>query len=153
METAAVTAGFNPKAPMSAAEKLANDRFVDGFNKGLNQGKGLKNELEMNDFLKILTTQLSHQDPASPMEDKEFVAQMAQISSLKQISGMAQDIARLTAIFGGNEAVNSLGKQVEILEGDHVVQGAVKAVTRGGEPTVLVEGEYYPWKQVVKVLE
>lgn len=147
--TGTAPAGFK----LSAAEKLANDRFVEGFNKSLNEGRGLKNELEMNDFLKILTTQLSNQDPAAPMEDKEFVSQMAQISSLKQMSGMAADIAKLTAIFGGSEATSALGKQVEITEGERTVQGAVKAVTRGGDPTVLVNGEYYNWKLVNKVFE
>lgn len=141
------------KTTMSAAERALTDRFADNHNKALNEGKGLKQELEMNDFLKILTTQLSHQDPAAPMEDKEFVAQMAQISSLKQMSGMAQDISKLTAIFGGNEATAALGKYVEIVEGGATVQGVVKAVTRGGEPTVLVNGSYYQWDRVSKVFE
>jgi flagellar basal-body rod modification protein FlgD len=143
----------NLRMTLSAEEKALNDQFVTGFNKTLNDGKGLKNELDMNDFLKILTTQLSHQDPAAPMEDKEFVAQMAQVSSLKQMSGMAQDIARLTAILGGGEATAALGKDVEIVEGDKMVQGTVRAVTRGGEPTVLVDGAYYQWKKVTQVFE
>ncbi|MDR2467673.1 MAG: flagellar hook assembly protein FlgD [Spirochaetaceae bacterium] len=138
---------------LSPADKALNDQYVKNFNKSIHEGKGLKQELEMNDFLKILTTQLSHQDPAAPMEDKEFVAQMAQISSLKQMTNMAQDIARLTAIFGGSEATSALGKQVEIVEGGNTVQGVVKAVTRDGEPTVLVNGSYYQWNRVSKVFE
>lgn len=143
----------NLRMTVSAEEKALNDQFVAGFNKTLNDGRGLKNELDMGDFLKILTTQLSHQDPSAPMEDKEFVAQMAQVSSLKQMSSMAGDIARLTAILGGSEASAALGKQVELVEGEKTVQGTVRAVTRGGEPTVLVNGDYYQWKKVTQVFE
>ncbi|MDR2481483.1 MAG: flagellar hook assembly protein FlgD [Spirochaetaceae bacterium] len=143
-----------PDTKMSAADKAANDQFVADFNKTLNEGKGAKGSvLEMDDFLKILTTQLTHQDPAAPVEDKEFIAQMAQISSLKEMSNMAADIARLTAIFGGSEATASLGKNVEIVDGEKVVQGTVRAVTRDAEPTVLVNGSYYQWKNVAKVFD
>ena len=37
------------------------------------------------DFLRLLVTQLSHQDPLNPMKDTEFVAQLAQFSSLEQL--------------------------------------------------------------------
>ena len=41
-------------------------------------------------FLKILITQLQNQDPTSPMDDKEFIAQMAQFSSLEQMQNMTK---------------------------------------------------------------
>jgi flagellar basal-body rod modification protein FlgD len=139
---------------MGAKDRALVDNYVTNENRRINEGRKRSGEnLEMNDFLKILTAQLSHQDPAAPMEDKEFVAQMAQISSLKQITNMAGDMAKLAAVIGGNEATSALGKNVELVEGDNVVQGMVKAVTRGGEPTVLVNGEYYQWKHVSKVFE
>jgi flagellar basal-body rod modification protein FlgD len=139
---------------MGAKDRALVDNYVANENKRINDGRKRSGEnLEMNDFLKILTAQLSHQDPAAPLEYKEFIAQMAQISSLKQITNMSGDMAKLAAIIGGNEATSALGKNVELVEGDNVVQGAVKAVTRGGEPTVLVNGQYYQWKQVSKVFE
>ncbi|MDR2864608.1 MAG: flagellar hook assembly protein FlgD [Spirochaetaceae bacterium] len=139
---------------MSARDKALVENYVTNENKRINEGKVHRGDnLEMNDFLKILTTQLSHQDPAAPMEDKEFIAQMAQISSLKQMTNMAGDMAKLATMIGANEAVSSLGKNVEILEGDNVVQGTVKAVTRDGDPTILVNGAYYQWNQVSKILE
>ena len=41
-------------------------------------------------FLKILITQLQNQDPTAPMDDKEFIAQMAQFSSLEQMQNMTK---------------------------------------------------------------
>jgi flagellar basal-body rod modification protein FlgD len=138
----------------SPAEIAKTEKLVMDYNKGLNEGKKKSgSDLEMNDFLKILTTQLSHQDPSSPVEDKEFLSQMAQISSLKQMSNMAGDVSRLANIISGGEANSALGRSVEILDGENVVQGTVRAVTRGGEPSVLVNGGYYQWSQVSKVFE
>ncbi|MGN7478525.1 flagellar hook assembly protein FlgD [Solibacillus silvestris] len=46
-------------------------------------------------FLKILITQLQNQDPTSPMDDKEFIAQMAQFSSLEQMQNMTKAMENL----------------------------------------------------------
>ena len=48
-------------------------------------------------FLKILITQLQNQDPTSPMDDKEFIAQMAQFSSLEQMQNMTKAMENLLA--------------------------------------------------------
>lgn len=48
-------------------------------------------------FLKILITQLQNQDPTSPMDDKEFIAQMAQFSSLEQMQNMTKAMEGLLA--------------------------------------------------------
>ncbi|MBD1224169.1 flagellar hook assembly protein FlgD [Virgibacillus halodenitrificans] len=52
-------------------------------------------ELGKNEFLKILMTQLSNQDPTNPMDDREFISQMAQFSSLEQTTNMANSIEQL----------------------------------------------------------
>lgn len=46
--------------------------------------------LGKDDFLKILITQLQHQDPMEPLQDREFIAQMAQFSTVEQLGNMAQ---------------------------------------------------------------
>ncbi|MDR2741124.1 MAG: flagellar hook assembly protein FlgD [Treponema sp.] len=128
-------------------------RIVKEHNAKINQGKNPQQNLGKDDFLKILITQLSYQDPTAPMEDKEFIAQMAQFSTLDQMTSMASDFTRLTNMLAGTEATSSLGKSVELVEGDQVVQGTVKAISRGDIPQVLVNGTYYSWNQVTKVFE
>jgi flagellar basal-body rod modification protein FlgD len=128
-------------------------RIVREHNAKINQGKNPQQNLGKDDFLKILITQLSYQDPTAPMEDKDFIAQMAQFSTLDQMTSMANDFNRLTNMLSGTEAVSSLGKSVELVEGEQVVQGTVKAISRGDTPQVLVNGAYYSWSQVTKVFE
>jgi flagellar basal-body rod modification protein FlgD len=136
---------------VSSEERLQLDKFAHDFNVALNPKRQPQQSLGKDDFLKILITQLSYQDPTSPMEDKEFIAQMAQFSTLEQMTGMAKDFSRLTSMLMGNEASSALGRAVEIVEGESIVQGVVQAVTRGETPEVLVNGNFYDWNQVIKV--
>ena len=103
------------------------------------------------DFLKLLLAQLANQDPTSPVEDKEFIAQMAQFSSLEQMTNMASDFARLARMVQSSEAASALGRSVEIIDGNRIIQGSVQAVSREESPKVLVQGFYYNWDQVTKV--
>jgi flagellar basal-body rod modification protein FlgD len=141
------------EAVLSSQEKAVLSMEVDTFNKSIQKGRMPNQSLGKDDFLKILITQLSHQDPTAPMEDKEFIGQMAQFSTLEQMSGMASDFNRLANLLTGGEATSALGRSVEILEGDRVVQGTVRAVTRGNTPEVLVNGAYYQWDKVTRVFE
>jgi len=136
---------------LSSDEKIQLDKFVHDYNAGLNPKRQPQQNLGKDDFLKILITQLSYQDPTAPMEDKEFIAQMAQFSTLEQMTGMAKDFSKLTSMLMGNEASSALGKSVEIIEGERTVHGIVQAVTKGGTPEVLVNGNFYDWNNVIKV--
>lgn len=54
-------------------------------------------ELGKDAFLKLLITQLQHQDPTNPMDDREFISQMAQFSSLEQMQNMTKTMESLLA--------------------------------------------------------
>jgi flagellar basal-body rod modification protein FlgD len=145
---------------LNAGEMAERDQLVRDINLKINEeGRTSRQQLGQDDFLKLLVTQLAHQDPTAPMEDKEFIAQMAQFSSLEQITGMAKNFARLTEMLTNTEASSALGKQVELSvavpgeEEERAVQGMVRAVSRGSDPQVLVNGVYYGWDQVTKVFE
>jgi flagellar basal-body rod modification protein FlgD len=138
---------------LSAEDKTEINRLVVENNSKINGGRTPQQNLGKDDFLKILITQLSYQDPMAPMEDKEFIAQMAQFSSLEQMTSMAADFAKLTAMVSGTAASSALGKSVELLDGENVIQGTVTAVTRDEMPQVLVNGAFYAWDQVNKVFE
>lgn len=69
-----------------------------------NSGQGLGKDA----FLKILVTQLQYQDPLQPMNDREFISQMAQFSSLEQMANVAANLERL-------EKVNTLGLAYDLI--------------------------------------
>lgn len=52
-------------------------------------------QLGKDDFLKILVKQLSSQDPTNPIKDQDFIAQMAQFSSLEQMKNISTGISRM----------------------------------------------------------
>lgn len=60
--------------------------YVDGTTSS-NTATATK-ELGKDDFLQLLVEQLTHQDPTEPMDNKEFISQLAQFSSLEQMSNM-----------------------------------------------------------------
>jgi len=139
---------------MNSSEQLELEEFVRGFNRELypdNPTRQAQQSLGKDDFLKLLITQLSFQDPTSPMEDKQFIAQMAQFSTLQQMTSIADDFAKLTSMLMNSEASTALGKNVEIIDGERVIQGMVQAVTRDHTPQILVDGSFYNWEKVTKV--
>lgn len=137
---------------MSAAEKFQTQNAVDSFNKTLTtNGRKTSNELGKDDFLKILIAQLSNQDPTSPLENTEFIAQMAQFSSLEQMTNMSQSFEKLAGMINSSEAQSLLGKTVELEAGDTSVTGQVQAATRGEQPQIFVNGMYYSMDKVKAV--
>src|SRR5690349_5974736 len=70
--------------------------------------------LGQNDFLKLLATQLSTQDPMNPMSDTSFIAQMAQFSALEQSKAMQSDLAQLNSDQQLSQTSALLGKTVTV---------------------------------------
>ncbi len=137
---------------MSAGEKLAVENAVNSYNKTLVvEGRKTSNELGKDDFLKLLITQLQNQDPTSPMENTEFISQMAQFSSLEQMTNMSSSFAKMASFINSSEAAATLGKTVELNIGDTSVQGIVEGATRGDNPQILVNGMYYSMDKIKAV--
>jgi flagellar basal-body rod modification protein FlgD len=138
---------------MSNMELAAVNREVDAYNKALNAGKitTAGGDMGKDEFLKILITQLSHQDPTQPMQDKEFIAQMAQFSSLEQMTNVSAEISKVAALLTKGQAVSLLGRMVEVVSGSQVVEGTVDEVSGGDYPQILVNGLFYDASQVQRV--
>ncbi|WP_026893848.1 flagellar hook assembly protein FlgD [Clostridiisalibacter paucivorans] len=98
-----------------AVESTNNDMLWKDVNSKPEERKteDKKGDLDKDTFLNLLVTQLRNQDPMNPVEDKEFIAQMAQFSSLEQMQNMnanmkqsQQDIKDLLTIMNMNNNVN-----------------------------------------------
>lgn len=134
---------------MSAGERANVENAVNTYNKTLVQnGRKTTQELGKDDFLKLLITQLSNQDPTSPMEDTQFISQMAQFSSLEQMTNMSTSFSKLANYINSQEAAGTLGKTVELNVGDTTVQGIVEGATRGENPQIMVNGMYYSMDKI-----
>ena len=84
---------------------------------------GSAKKLDKEAFLKLLVTQLQHQDPLNPMDDKESIAQLAQFSSLEQMQQMNQGAT--TA-----QALAMIGKQIDYTGSDNnTLAGTVTGVS------------------------
>jgi flagellar basal-body rod modification protein FlgD len=147
--------GMDITSLLSADDLTRLTRQVENYNRGLNpaEAAGQDQTLGKDDFLRILLTQLTHQDPTSPLEDKEFVAQMAQFSTLEQMTNMSSEMAKVFGIMARSQAIGLLGKTVEIAQGENRVSGRVEEITGSEFPQILVQGRYYDVSQVLSVKE
>ena len=146
----------NINTTMSAQDKFTVDNVVNGYNKKLDaelrQGRIASKELGKDDFLKLLMAQMTNQDPTSPMENTEFIAQMAQFSSLEQMTNMSQNFDRMASMINSSEAQSMIGRSVQIdLGAEQTTTGVVEAATRGASPQVQVNGMFYDMNKIKAV--
>jgi flagellar basal-body rod modification protein FlgD len=98
--------------------------------------------LDRDAFLKLLITQLQHQDPMNPMQDKDFIAQLAQFSSLEQMTQMTQTLETVGQNSGYSQALSLIGKWVEYQGSDgETVVGQVDAVSFANGSATLAIGD------------
>lgn len=99
-----------------------------------NQGKtqaSSKSTLGKDDFLKILIAQLQNQDPSNPMDDREFIAQMSQFSSLEQMTNMNQSIQNFVNLQTSQNLIQHselIGKKVQWKREEQVDEYRTKTV-------------------------
>ena len=112
--------------------------------------------LDVDDFLKLLTVQFTSQDPMKPMEDTQFISQMASFTSLEQMQTLNKDFAAFSQSQSISSASNYLGKQVTVADAttdtgiaSGIVSGITVDATTG--PLLTVNGKSYPLKTVKTV--
>jgi flagellar basal-body rod modification protein FlgD len=87
------------------------------------------NGLGVQDFLKILLTQLTYQDPLKPMDNQEFMAQMAQFTTLEQTQQMNDKLDKVLSAQSLTQSVGLLGRTVDATTTTgSTTSGAVSAV-------------------------
>ena len=97
------------------------------------------NSLGMEDFIKILLTQLTYQDPLKPMDNQEFMAQMAQFTSLEQSQQLNEKLSTLISNQAALQSVGLIGKTVEITTSSGNIAGTVSSLSLAGDaPSISV---------------
>lgn len=103
-----------------------------------------RQQLNQDDFLKLLTTQLAHQNPLKPMDDTQFIAQMAQFSSLQQATTLTKEFEAFSNAQQISSAQNLLSRTVSLTSDDTIVTGPVSEVRiKNGAAQIIVNGNGY----------
>lgn len=109
-------------------------------------------------FLKLLVAQLKNQDPMSPVEDKEFIAQLAQFTSVEKLENIDKTLTSNTTSVSAQSAMGVVGKTVTVLDPDSKsatpVTGKVTATQLLGSddgPMVTIGSKQYPASWITNV--
>ena len=99
--------------------------------------------LDFQSLLKIILTQLTYQDPLKPVDNTEFVSQLAQFSQLQQSQTLNDQISTLLAAQAATQATGLLGKTVDVTSSTadtSTVSGTVSAISFvSGQPELAVK--------------
>lgn len=85
--------------------------------------------LTLEDFLKVMLTQLTHQNPLKPMDNEAFMAQIAQFTALKQTQEMNANIQTLANNQSALQSVGLIGKTVEVSTNSGTITGTVSRLS------------------------
>jgi len=106
-------------------------------------------------FFKLLMTELTNQNPLSPMESKDFVSQLTQFSSLEQLNSLNNTLASLGEIYLLSQAAQFIGYRVEAespLTGE-VIEGVVKEVRWENKvPYLLIGNLLTPLSWITRII-
>ena len=128
-----------------AIETLTEAQRIQAVNSKNNRTP--TSNLGKDDFLQLLTTQLKNQDPMNPMEDMDFIGQMAQFSSLEQMLNLNTGVDKINTALTNNtttQAMMFLGTNVtaQVDESDEPITGTVSTIGFKDNQPYLKVGEY-----------
>lgn len=96
-------------------------------------------QIGIQDFLKILVAQLGNQDPLKPMDNQEFVTQLAQFTSLQQTQEMNDKLSSLLTAQASMQSVGLLGRTIDVDTTSGAATGVVSALSfSAGAPRLTV---------------
>jgi flagellar basal-body rod modification protein FlgD len=120
-----------------------------------------KDQLGKDEFFKLLITQLRHQDPLEPMKDQEFIAQMAQFSSLEQMQQLNKNFEVMMVLQDKTltnqtltQAFNLLGAEIKayLSETGEMISGVVEQIRMiNGWPVLMVSGNEIFLDEIVEI--
>jgi flagellar basal-body rod modification protein FlgD len=87
----------------------------------------------LQDFLKILLTQLNYQDPLKPVDNQAFMAQMAQFTALEQTQRLNDRLDLLIANQAALQSIGLIGRTVDVATESGNVTGTVASLSLQGE--------------------
>ena len=138
-----VSAATIAAASTSATKSTSSTSSTGSTSTKTGSTLGASAGLGKDDFMKLLMAQLKNQDPMKPMEDKEFITQLAQFSSLEAVQTMTEKLEELNGSQMLVQAATLLGKQVTAkLATGEVVTGQISQVKMvDGKPVAVVNGK------------
>jgi flagellar basal-body rod modification protein FlgD len=96
--------------------------------------------LKLNDLLKVLLTELTHQDPLKPVDNTQFLSQIAQFASLDASQQLNQNIEQLVSLQAINQSVGLIGRTVTATTSTGTVTGVVGTLSLSGStPTFSIK--------------
>lgn len=114
---------------------------IESIGRVSNESQGLPQQaVNTDDFLKLFLTQLNYQDPLEPVDNREFLTQLAEFSSLQIANSNSKSMESLLDVSSVNQSVSLLGKEVLVNSGNipgGSAVGTVSAIELNGNNMVL----------------
>lgn len=109
---------------------------------GAGVGELTRSGVSQDDFIRLFLTQLNFQDPLEPVDNREFLAQLAQFTSVEQLRTLSDNIDALLGVQASGQAIGLLGRRVEVSTESGSAIGLVGTIDyRSGRPLITVTQE------------
>jgi flagellar basal-body rod modification protein FlgD len=112
---------------------------------------GISSQLGRDQFMRLLVTQMRNQNPLDPIKDAEFIAQLAQFSSLEGIERLNANFSDMLALQQLTQGANLVGRTVIYQRSDSLTpeRGVVDGVSvQSGQIELVIHGTFVPLDQV-----